>query len=104
MLGMGGVWVRGAHMRVGVLEKRVPNPVRRVIVFYQWLLTLGVTAAMAWFSYEYIGRVSFFNTPGLQISRSVPVASLPVGFGLLFFLVLLHGPKAVREAEVEDDT
>lgn len=103
MLGVGAVWVQGAHMRVAILENRAPASVRRIIVFYQWFLTLVLSGAMAWFSYEYVGKVGFFKTPGLQISRSIPVAILPIGFGLLCFLVLLNGPKALREQVVEDD-
>ena len=103
MLGMGAVWIEGAHMRVAILENRVPAPIKRVIVWYQWLLTLALTGAMTWFSYEYVGSVGFFKTPGLQISRSIPVAILPVGFGLLFLLALLNGPKPMRAQTVEDD-
>ncbi|WP_417473065.1 TRAP transporter small permease [Leisingera sp.] len=103
MIGVGAVWVEGAHMRVSVVEDRAPAALRRVIILYQWLLTLGLTGAMAWFSYEYVGKVGFFKTQGLQISRSVPVAILPVGFGLLFLMVLLHGPRALRAQTVEDD-
>lgn len=103
MIGVGAVWVEGAHMRVSVLEKRAPEYLRRAIVLYQWLLTLALTGAMAWFSYEYVGKVGFFKTPGLQISRSWPVAILPAGFGLLFLMVLLNGPRALREQPVEGD-
>ncbi|MBY6135991.1 TRAP transporter small permease [Nocardioides marinus] len=103
MIGVGAVWVEGAHMRVSVVEDRAPAALRRAIILYQWLLTLGLTGAMAWFSYEYVGKVGFFKTQGLQISRSVPVAILPVGFGLLFLMVLLHGPRALRAQTVEDD-
>lgn len=103
MLGMGAVWIEGAHMRVAILENRVSAPIKRVIVWYQWLLTLALTGAMTWFSYEYVGSVGFFKTPGLQISRSIPVAILPVGFGLLFLLALLNGPKPMPAQTVEDD-
>ncbi|WP_282095120.1 TRAP transporter small permease [Epibacterium ulvae] len=103
MIGVGAVWVEGAHMRVAVLEQRVPATIKRLMIFYQWILTLALSGSMAWFSYQYVGKVGFFTTPGLQISRSVPVALLPVGFGFLFLLVLLHGPNAIRQQEVEID-
>jgi TRAP-type C4-dicarboxylate transport system permease small subunit len=103
MIGMGAVWVEGAHMRVSVLETRVPEGVRRAIIFYQWLLTLGLAGAMTWFSWTYAGQVGFFKTPGLQVSRSLPVTLMPIGFGLLFLMVLLNGPKALRQQEVEAD-
>lgn len=101
MIGVGAVWVEGAHMRVSILEKRVAPPLRRVIITYQWVLTVALAGAMTWFSYEYVGKVGFFKTPGLQISRSWPVAIMPLGFGLLFLLALLNGPKAMRDQVVE---
>lgn len=103
MIGIGTVWVNGAHMRVSILENRVPASLRRIIILYQWLLTLALAGAMTWFSYQYIGQVSFFRTPGLQVSRSIPVALMPIGFGLLFVLVLLNGPKALPQPSVESD-
>lgn len=103
MIGIGAVWVNGAHMRVSVLETHVPEGLRKVIILYQWLLTLALAGAMTWFSYKYVGQVGFFTTPGLQVSRSLPVALLPIGFGLLFLLALMNGPKALPQATVEDD-
>jgi TRAP-type C4-dicarboxylate transport system permease small subunit len=103
MIGIGGVWVNGDHMRVSVLETRVPEKIGKAIILYQWLLTLGLAGAMTWFSYKYVGQVGFFKTPGLQVSRSLPVALMPIGFGLLFILALMNGPKALPHATVEDD-
>lgn len=103
MLGVGAVWVEGAHMRVAVLEARVPPALRRSIVVYQWVLTVTLSGAMTWFSYEYVGQVSFFRTQGLQISRAYPVAIMPVGFGLLFLLALLRGPRALPQPQEEPD-
>ncbi|SFS62656.1 TRAP-type C4-dicarboxylate transport system, small permease component [Sulfitobacter marinus] len=104
LIGIGGVWVNGGHMRVNVLERRVPPALRQTIVCYQWILTVALAGAMTWFSYNYIGSVSFFKTPGLQISRSWPVSVIPIGFGFLFVLSLLRGPIGLQNADVEDDT
>ncbi len=103
MIGVGAVWVDGAHMRVSVLETRVPEGLRKIIILYQWLLTLALAGSMTWFSYQYVGKVGFFQTPGLQVSRSVPVALMPIGFGLLFLMALINGPKALPQAAVEND-
>lgn len=104
MIPIGAVWVNGGHMRVNILENFVSPSVYRVIVLYQWLLALGLSGLMAWCSYHYVGQVGFFKTPGLQISRSIPVALMPLGFGLLFFLVLINGPKAIKQPAVEEDS
>ncbi|MEM7168617.1 MAG: TRAP transporter small permease [Pseudomonadota bacterium] len=103
MIGVGAVWVDGGHMRVSVLENRVPDAIRKTVVLYQWLLTLTLAGGMTWFSYKYVGQVGFFKTPGLQVSRSVPVTLMPIGFGLLFVLALLNGPKALKQPKIEVD-
>lgn len=103
MIGVGAVWVNGGHMRVSFIETKISAPARKLVVFYQWLLTLTLAGMMAWFSYDYMGGVGFFKTPGLQISRSVPVAVMPIGFSLLFLMVLLNGPKPLPQPTVEDD-
>lgn len=103
LVGAGAVWVEGGHMRVAIVETRVPAPIRNAIVAYQWLLTVALSGAMTWFSYEYVGQVSFFRTQGLQISRAYPVAILPIGFGLLCLLALLHGPRPIPRPAAETD-
>ena len=90
-------------MRVSILETKVPPSIRNIIIVYQWLLTLTLSGAMAWFSYKYVGQVGFFKTPGLQISRSIPVAIMPIGFSLLFLMVLMNGSKALPQPKVEVD-
>lgn len=103
MIGIGAVWLDGAHMRVSILETHAPEGLRKAIILYQWLLTLVLAGAMTWFSYQYVGKVGFFQTPGLQVSRSLPVALLPIGFGLLTLLVLINGPQPLPQATVETD-
>ena len=103
MIGTGAVWIEGGHMRVGVLEARVPGAARRAIVLYQWVLTVGLAGAMTWFSYQYVGQVSFFQTQGLQVSRSYPVSVLPIGFGLLCLFALLKGPHPLPQPVEEAD-
>lgn len=101
MIGVGGVWVEGAHMRVGVLEARVPPRWARTVVTYQWLLTLALAAMMTWYGWTYMQSVSFFTTQGLQISRSWPVMFVPIGFALLFVLALLKGPAPLPQPHEE---
>ena len=103
MIGAGAVWIEGGHMRVGVLEARVPEAAKRAIVLYQWVLTVGLTGVMAWFSYQYVGQVGFFQTQGLQVSRSWPVSVLPVGFGLLCLLAVLKGPRPLPQPVEESE-
>jgi TRAP-type C4-dicarboxylate transport system permease small subunit len=99
MIAAGAVWSEGGHMRVGLLEKLLPAPFTRFLNLYQWLLTLLIAVGAAWVSYRYALSVSMFTTSGLGISRTVPLLSLPFGFLLLAWHVLLYGPAPLKSIE-----
>jgi TRAP-type C4-dicarboxylate transport system permease small subunit len=99
MIAAGAVWSEGGHMRVGLLEKLLPAPFARLLNLYQWLLTLLIAVGAAWVSYRYALSVSMFTTSGLGISRTVPLLSLPFGFLLLAWHVLLYGPAPLKSIE-----
>ena len=99
MLAAGAVWSEGGHMRVGLLEKLLPAPFARLLHVYQWLLTLLIAVGGAWMSYRYALSVNMFTTSGLGVSRTVPLLSLPIGFLLLAWHVLLYGPARLKTVE-----
>ncbi|PKG54323.1 MULTISPECIES: TRAP transporter small permease [Halomonadaceae] len=99
MLAAGAVWSEGGHMRVGLLEKLLPTPFARLLNIYQWLLTLMIALGGAWVSYRYALSVNMFTTSGLGVSRTVPLLSLPIGFLLLAWHVLLYGPARLKTVE-----
>jgi TRAP-type C4-dicarboxylate transport system permease small subunit len=98
LLMAGVVWIRNEHMRIGLLEERLPAPLATLLKLYQWLLVLAVSAGFAWFSWHYAFSVSRFSTMGLGISRTWPMLSMPIGFGLLFVFALLRGPFNAKDA------
>jgi len=101
MLAMGAVWIEGGHMRVALIERLLPRVLGRVLSWYQWLLTLALALAGAWFSYHYAQSVAMFQSQGLGISRSVPVMSLPIGFALLALMAICHGPRPLPTLDLE---
>ena len=101
LLAAGAVWIEGGHMRVALIERLLPVPLRRLLNLYQWLLTLGIAIAAALFSYRYALSVSMFTSQGLGVSRTVPMMALPVGFALLAWQALWYGPAPLREPTEE---
>lgn len=95
MLAAGAVWVEGDHMRINIIEKLLKSRLRKILIIYQWILTIIIAIGAAIFSYRYAMSVSMFNTQGLGISRTIPMLSLPVGFALLAFHALLQGPQNI---------
>ncbi|WP_458526439.1 TRAP transporter small permease [Onishia taeanensis] len=96
LLAAGAVWVEGGHMRVALIERLLPSPLCRVLNVYQWLLTLALAIGGAVVSYQYALSVSMFTSSGLGISRTIPMLSVPVGFGLLAWQALLYGPAPLK--------
>ncbi|WP_136249063.1 TRAP transporter small permease [Halomonas borealis] len=99
MLAAGAVWTEGGHMRVALIERLLPRPLCRLLNVYQWLLTIVLAVAGAIFSYRYAQSVSMFTSQGLGISRTIPVMALPIGFVLLAWQALWHGPTPLPTAE-----
>lgn len=98
----GNVWARGEHMRVALLERRLGATARRLLLAYQWLLTLVLTLAMTWWSWHYALSVGYFTSQGLGISRTIPTMAMPLGFGLLTLQVLIHGPLPLPQPGSDD--
>lgn len=96
LLAAGAVWVEGGHMRVALIERLLPARLCRLLNLYQWLLTLGLAIAAAIVSYRYALSVSMFTSQGLGISRTWPMLALPIGFALLAFQALCHGPAPLK--------
>ena len=103
MLAMGTVWIEGGHMRVALIERRLPRALGRLLSWYQWLLTLAIAFVGAWISYRYAQSVSMFTSQGLGISRTVPVMAMPIGFALLALLALCHGPRPLPTLHEEPE-
>lgn len=98
----GNVWVRGEHMRVALLERRLGAMARRLLLGYQWLLTLALALAMTWWSWHYALSVGYFTSQGLGISRTIPMLAMPLGFGLLALQVLIHGPRPLPQPGTQE--
>ncbi|MDT8878336.1 TRAP transporter small permease [Halomonas saccharevitans] len=96
LLGAGAVWIEGGHMRVALIESLLPPRLCRILNLYQWLLTLSLAVAAAIVSYRYALSVSMFTSQGLGISRTWPMLSLPIGFALLAWHALCHGPAPLK--------
>ncbi|WP_233266476.1 TRAP transporter small permease [Cobetia sp. L2A1] len=101
MLALGAVWVEGAHMRVALLERRLAPRMARVLIHYQWWLTLLLMVGATWMTWHYAMSSSMFRTMGLGVSRMLPMLSMPIGFALMTLQVLLHGPRPLASQAYE---
>jgi TRAP-type C4-dicarboxylate transport system permease small subunit len=92
MLVLGALWADGGHMRINLLEQRLPARLARWLRLYQWLVAVAFFTFAAWASLHYALDAGRFRSLGLGVSRTWPLLSLPIGFGLLVMMILLRGP------------
>ncbi|ONF42286.1 hypothetical protein BTO32_16530 [Marinobacter lutaoensis] len=92
MLCAGTVYLDDEHMRVAIMQRFFKGRWGLLVSFYHWLVVLLLSAFITWISARYALSISRFMTPGLGISKSIPLFSLPMGFGALCLLTLLRGP------------
>lgn len=92
MLVLGALWVDGGHMRINLLEQRLPTRLALWVRLYQWLVATAFFAFATWVSLRYALDAGRFRSLGLGVSRTWPLLSLPIGFGLLMLMILLRGP------------
>lgn len=79
---------RNGHIRVGLLERALPNGPRRVLIVFQWLCSAIVLALILWFGIKLTWQEYQWETlsPGLGLPQWWYVAWLP----LLAALMLLR--------------
>lgn len=92
MMVMACAYVDSRHMRVSFVEQNVGSTTRRLICVYQWLVVLTVSLFFTYVSTRYSLSLSKFASMSLGVSKTVPLLSVPIGFGALFLMVLMQGP------------
>lgn len=98
MLVLGALWCGGGHMRINLLEQNLPPHLARWLRLYQWLIAVTFFAFATWVSLRYALEAGRFRSLGLGVSRTWPLLSLPIGFGLLVIMILLRGPWPREES------
>jgi TRAP-type C4-dicarboxylate transport system permease small subunit len=96
LLVLAPAWLQNKHMRVEFIENFLPHQLVILIRVYTWLLMTFLSGYVAWISWQYAFSVSRFMTMGLDISKTVPLLALPVGFACLSLVALLKGPQLNR--------
>jgi TRAP-type C4-dicarboxylate transport system permease small subunit len=94
---------RGEHMQIRILVDRLPPKLGFVIQIVRRLVVLGILVFMTVMGAYYAQKVSGMTTLAMNVSRSVPTASIPAGMGLMllqYLLILIAGSAAHKDEEV----
>ncbi|MBK1698163.1 TRAP transporter small permease [Rhodovibrio salinarum] len=94
---------RGEHMQIRIVVDRLPPRVAVVVQTFRRLVVLAILIFMTVMGAYYAQKVSAMTTLAMNVSRSVPTASIPAGMGLMvlqYLLILLAGPAGRNDTEV----
>ena len=94
MLALGAVWMEGGHMRVNLLEQRLAAAPGAGPQALPVAAGAGLLRLRRLVSTRYALNAGRFRSLGLGVSRTWPLLSLPLGFGLLTLMLLLQALAA----------
>lgn len=94
---------RGEHMQIRIVVDRLPPAIAAVVQTVRRLVVLGILIFMTAMGAYYAQKVSGMTTLAMNVSRSVPTASIAAGMGLMllqYVLTLMAGPADRGNEEV----
>lgn len=74
---------RGEHMAITIVVERLPALPRRVITAVRTVIFFAILALMIWLGIAYAYKMRLFTIMTLGIKKAIPLASVPVGMGLM---------------------
>jgi len=94
---------RGEHMQIRIVVDRLPPRLSLIVQTFRRFVVLGILVFMTVMGAYYAQKVSGMTTLAMNVSRSVPTASIPAGMGLMvlqYLLILIAGPATPEHEEV----
>ena len=91
MMGAVGAAVQGDHMVIDFVVPRLPRILQRIVEWGRFILAAGILSLMIWLGWTNAVQIWHMKTLALNIPKTIPLLSIPVGFALLLTgMVLMH--------------
>ena len=91
MMGALGAAVRGDHMVIDFVVPRLPLVLQRIVEWGRFLLAGGILSLMIWLGWTNAVQIWHMKTLALNVPKTIPLLSLPLGFALLLAgMILMH--------------
>lgn len=91
MMGALGAAVRGDHMVIDFVVPRLSPFLQRIVEWGRFLLAAGILSLMIWLGWTNAVQIWHMKTLALNVPKTIPLLSLPLGFALLLAgMVLMH--------------
>ncbi len=91
MMGALGAAVQGDHMVIDFVVPRLPAFLQRIVEWGRFLLAGGILSLMIWLGWTNAVQIWHMKTLALNVPKTIPLLSLPIGFALLLSgMILMH--------------
>ena len=91
MMGALGAAVQGDHMVIDFVVPRLPAFLQRIVEWGRFLLAGGILSLMIWLGWTNAVQIWHMQTLALNVPKTIPLLSLPIGFALLLSgMILMH--------------
>ena len=101
MLGATGAFLRGDHMAIDFVVKKFPAPLRKLASFIRLFISAGMLGLMIYLGTTNAIGMWHMQTMALNIPKTLPLLSLPVGLVLLLAAVVLTHLPAGSSGDVD---
>ena len=79
---------RGGHIAIALIVDALPVPLRRALLLFGGVLTLGFLWILFWYGWTLAEQVRFQRSPALRMSMRYAYAAVPVGAALMIYHML----------------
>lgn len=91
MSGALGAAVQGDHMVIDFVVPRLPPFLQRIVEWGRFLLAGGILSLMIWLGWTNAVQIWHTKTLALNVPKTIPLLSVPLGFALLLAgMILMH--------------
>lgn len=90
---------RGEHMQIDIVIDALPRALARIVDIARRIVIVAVLGFMTVMGAYYAQKIWGMSTLALNIPRTIPTASIPVGMGLMllqYLLLQIAGPALPR--------
>ncbi len=83
MLGAAPALKRGEHMAINLIVDRLPRRFRQAVILLRKLVFFGILILMLVLGIQYAHKLRMLTIMTLGIKKSLPLAAIPAGMGLM---------------------
>jgi len=89
MFGAVAAFSYGEHVSITAVEKFMPKNVGKIMRCFRHILIIGILGVMTYLGVNYVSSMWKFRTLALDMPKTIPLMSIPIGMGLMLLQYIL---------------